>query len=195
MPLFPLGELHPTLYQVHRTVITRGLQIGPMRKRALHFLNITSSVYHVMPLYAYTHFSFHTNLLHSLAPMISTVSLLNDLLSMPMTQRCLVLCFTILHLRTTESPKRFSFFLNKPLNGLWFYYSNKERYLFPAESLLTLHLWNKAIFSYLILFISCPCKQIDIAISGFRKYLLKVNAAAGTITAVDCSEWSRMFTT
>ncbi len=37
------------LVQVHRTVITRGLQIGPMWKRALHFLNIIS-LYLIFPL-------------------------------------------------------------------------------------------------------------------------------------------------
>ncbi len=83
--------------------------------------------------------------------MISTVSLLNKLLPMPMKQRRHVLCFTILYLSTTEFPTRFSFFLNKHLNCLWFNYPNFERYLFPAESSLTLDLWNKAIFlSYLI---------------------------------------------
>ncbi len=78
--------------------------------------------------------------------MISTVSLLNELLAMPMTQRCHVLCFTILYLSTTEFPTHFSFFLNKHWNCLWFIYPNFERYLFPAESSLTLDLWNKAIF-------------------------------------------------
>ncbi len=57
------------------TVITHGLQIGPMRKCALHFLNIISSLYLILSLQAHTPFSFHTNLLHHLAPMISTVSL------------------------------------------------------------------------------------------------------------------------
>ncbi len=100
---------------------------------------------------AFTHYSFHTYLLHHLAPMISTVSLLNELLSMPMTLRWYVLCFTILYLFTTESPTRFSFFLNKPWNCLGIAYRNFERYLFPAESSLTLSLLNKAIFlSFLI---------------------------------------------
>ncbi len=40
----------------HRTVITHGLQIGPMRKRALHFLNIIPSSYRIFSLYAYTFF-------------------------------------------------------------------------------------------------------------------------------------------
>ncbi len=85
--------------------------------------------------------------------MISTVSLLNELFSMPMTPRCHVLCFTNLYFSTTESPARFSFFFNNPLNCLWFIYPTFERFLFPAESSLTLDLWNKAIFLsiYLIL--------------------------------------------
>ncbi len=62
-----------TIVQVHRTVITRGLQIGPMRKCALHFLNIISSLYLILSFQAHTPFSFHTNLLRHLAPMISTV--------------------------------------------------------------------------------------------------------------------------
>ncbi len=78
--------------------------------------------------------------------MISTVSLLNELLSMPVTLRWQVLCFTILHLFTTESPTRLCFFLNKPWNCLRIVYRNVERYLFPAESSLTLNLWNEAIF-------------------------------------------------
>ncbi len=83
--------------------------------------------------------------------MISTVSLLNELLSMPMTLRCQVLCFTILYLFITEFPTRLCFFLNKPWNCLWIVFRNFERYIFPAESWLTLNLWNKAIFlSYLI---------------------------------------------
>ncbi len=87
-------------------------------------------------------------LLRHLAPMIPTGSLLNELLSMPMSQRCHVLCFAILYLFSIESPTRFFFFLNKSLNCLWFVYRNFERYLFPAESSLTLDLWNKAIFSF-----------------------------------------------
>ncbi len=90
----------------------------PMRKCALHFLNIISSLYLILSLQAHTPFSFHTNLHGHLAPMISTVSLLNELLPMPMIQRCHVLCFTILYLSTTEFPIRFSFFLNKHLNCL-----------------------------------------------------------------------------
>ncbi len=122
-----------------------------MRKGALHFLSIISSSYRILPLLAYTPFSFHTILLRHLAPMIPTVSLLNELLSMPLTQSCHVLCFTVLYLSTTEPPTRCPFFLNKPLNGLWFIYPNFERYLFPAESSHTSDLWNKAIFlSYLI---------------------------------------------
>ncbi len=62
--------------------------------------------------------SFHTNHLRHLAPMITTVSLLNGLLSMPMTLRCYVLCFTILYLFTTGFPTRLYFFLNKPWNCL-----------------------------------------------------------------------------
>ncbi len=94
----------------------------------------------MLSLLAYTPFSFHTILLRHLAPMIPTVSLLNELLSMPLTQRCHVLCFTVLYLSTTEPPIRFSFFLNKPWNCLRFIYPNFERFLFPAESSLTLDL-------------------------------------------------------
>ncbi len=38
------------------------------------------------------------------------------------------------------------FLLEHALNCLWIDYRNVERYLFPAESTLTLDLWNKAIF-------------------------------------------------
>ncbi len=92
--------------------------------------------------------------------MISTVSLLNELLPMPTTQRCLVLCFTILYLSTAEFPTRFSFFLNKHLNCLWFIYPNFERYLFPAESSLTLEIRCEIKpFSYLILWIPFSMKD------------------------------------
>ncbi len=69
---------------------------------------------------------------------------------MPITPRCHALCCSILYLFTTESPTHFSFFLNKPLNCLWFIYPNFERYRFPAESSLTLDLWNKAIFLFFL---------------------------------------------
>ncbi len=85
--------------------------------------------------------SFHPNHLRPLAPMSSTVSLLNELLSMPMTLRCQVLCFKILYLFTTEFPTRLSFFLNKHWNCLWIVNRNFERYLFPAESSLE---WPRA---------------------------------------------------
>ncbi len=101
--------------------------------------------------------------------MISTVSLSNELLYMPTTLRCQVLCFTILYLFTTESPTRLSFFLNKPWNCLWIVYHNFERYLFLAESSLTLNLWNKAIFlSYLIFLESA----VFYALPNFTTFLL-----------------------
>ncbi len=116
--------------------------------------SLSSNCHHARPPNwpkAFRPFSFHTNHLRHLAPMISTVSLLNELLSMPMTLRCQVLCFTILYLFIAEFPTRLCFFLNKPWNCLWIVFRNLERYLFPAESSLTLNLWNKAIFlSYLI---------------------------------------------
>ncbi len=120
-------------------------------------------------------FSFHTNLLRHLAPMISIVSLLNELLPMPMTQRCHVLCFTILYLSSTEFPTRFSFFLNKHLNCLWLSYSNFERYLFPAENSLTLDLWNKAIFlSYLSYLSLSLCFIIDVWYRSYTPFYLFV---------------------
>ncbi len=48
--------------------------------------------------------SFHTYLLRHLAPMISTIYLLNMLISMPITYRCHFLGFTILHLSIIKSP-------------------------------------------------------------------------------------------
>ncbi len=51
--VYPIGECPVDLYKV---VITRGLQIGPMRKRALHFLNIV--VYILRCLFKLTHLFF-----------------------------------------------------------------------------------------------------------------------------------------
>ncbi len=47
-PLIFNGIIH--IFQVHQTVITRGLQTGPMRKCALHFLKSISSLYLILSL-------------------------------------------------------------------------------------------------------------------------------------------------
>ncbi len=87
--------------------------------------------------------------------MISTASLLNELLPMPMTQRCHVHCFTILYLSTAECPTRVSFFLNKYLNYLWF--SHHSVILSAIYFLLKVHLpsicESKHFLSYLCLIV------------------------------------------
>ncbi len=129
---------------VHRTLITGCIQIGPMWKRALHFLTTTYS-YTLSCLCKCTHFfSILTNLLRHLTPIISTVSLLNEGFSMPMTQRCHDLCCTIPYLFTTDSPTHFLFFLKK-WKYLWFIRPHFEHYPFPVDSSITLDLWNKII--------------------------------------------------
>ncbi len=82
------------MFTSHQTVFTRGAVIGPMRKHALHFVNIC--LYLTLPFSDYIPRSFLTNVLCHRAPMISAVSTLNELLPIPVTQRCHVPCFTIL---------------------------------------------------------------------------------------------------
>ncbi len=76
MLLYRIGLFYKVLkVQVHRSVITRGLQIGSMRKRALHFQNIFSFL---------CRFScFLLSLLTSLAILLQCFLLLYELLSIP----------------------------------------------------------------------------------------------------------------
>ncbi len=137
-----LASFRTFIVQVHRTVITRGLQIGPMRKHALNFLR-----YILYCLCKLTH--PFLSILTSFAILLQWFLLYHFWMNyflVPMALRCHAPSFPIPYLFTTESPTPFSFFLNKPLSCLLFTYPNFERYLFRAESSLTLDLWNKAIF-------------------------------------------------
>ncbi len=115
-----------------------------MCKRALHFLTTTSSYILSCLCKCTLFFCILNNLLRHLTPMISTVSLLNEGFSMPMTQRCHDVCRTIPYLFTTESPTHFLFFLKK-WKYLWFIHPHFEHYPFLADSSLTLDLWNKIV--------------------------------------------------
>ncbi len=67
-----------------------------------------------------------------------------------MTRRCHALRFIILYVFTAKSLSRCPFSLKNSI-FLWFIHPHFERNLFPAESSLTLNLWNKAILLLLLL--------------------------------------------
>ncbi len=125
-------------------LITHGLQIDPLRKRTLQFFTVISFLNPI-----YTPFSVLTNLCRHLAPVVCTVSLLNEILSMSMTQRCYVLPFKSLYLFAPKS-------ILKTLTYPSFNHPHFERYPFPAERSLTLTFQNKARLLLLLSLLLLP---------------------------------------